>query len=573
VEEKMVYQGLSVFYAHRGFRLRRMSARFGSVALVSLAALLLGCAEPGQKSSTAASGTAATALATNAYPEPPEVPREFRAAWVATVANIDWPSKRDLTTAQQQAEIIAILDRAQDLRLNAIVLQVRTVADALYASPIEPWSEFLTGTQGKAPEPYYDPLQMWVAEAHKRGIELHAWFNPYRARHTASRSPNAPSHIANTKPFAVKQYGGFLWMDPGESAAAQQTLDVILDVVRRYDIDGVHIDDYFYPYPVPMPGTETPPASPDDTPVPRAELPFPDQPSWSRYLASGGKLSREDWRRQNVNELVERIYNGIKREKPHVKFGISPFGIGKPDRRPPGIAGFSQYDKLFADAELWLNRGWLDYFTPQLYWPIDQKPQAYGVLLDYWARENTRARHLWPGIYTSRINDTEKSWQPKEIVDQVALTRVKGASDLQISGHVHFSMVALLQNRRGIADAMRRSYANAALVPASPWLSGQAPAAPKVRLARVGDTVRATVNASPADGAFTHVVWAKTGGQWVPTFYPILGTGAEVTVQTAVWPMNGLPDAVRWSWVDRYGNESARIAISNADLRNAKVER
>lgn len=565
----MVYQGLNLFVAYRG---RCMPHRSELALLVLLTALLFGCAETGPKTS-APTATATPQTGSGSPPEPPEVPREFRAAWVASVANIDWPSRRDLTTAQQQAEIIAILDRAQDLRLNAIVLQVRTVADALYASPIEPWSEFLTGTQGKPPEPYYDPLETWVAEAHKRGIELHAWFNPYRARHTASRSPNAPSHIANTKPTAVKQYGGFLWMDPGEPAAAQQTLDVILDVVRRYDIDGVHIDDYFYPYPVPMPGSETPPASPDDTPAPRAELPFPDQPSWSRYLAGGGTLSREDWRRQNVNELVERIYNGIKREKPHVKFGISPFGIGKPDRRPPDIAGFSQYDKLFADAELWLNRGWLDYFTPQLYWPIEQKAQAYGVLLDYWARENTRARHLWPGIYTSRINDTDKSWQPKEIVDQVSLTRVKGASDLMISGHVHFSMVALLQNRRGISDAMRRSYASPALVPASPWLSRQAPPAPKVRLARAGDTVRATVNATPADGAFTHVVWVKTGGQWVPTFYPILGTGANVTVQTAVWPMNGLPDEVRWSWVDRYGNESARVAISNADLRNAKVER
>ena len=184
---------------------------------------------------------------------PPPAPREFRAAWVSTVANIDWPSKPNLSAAKQQLEAVAILDRAKALNLNAIVLQVRPAADAIYPSSIEPWSEYLTGLQGLAPQPYYDPLHFWVTQAHLRGLELHAWFNPYRARQNGARSPAAPNHVSRTRPTAVKSYGKYLWMDPGEEAAVQQTLDVVLDVVRRYDIDGVHIDDYFYPYPIEAP--------------------------------------------------------------------------------------------------------------------------------------------------------------------------------------------------------------------------------------------------------------------------------------------------------------------------------
>jgi uncharacterized lipoprotein YddW (UPF0748 family) len=535
VEEKMVRQSLS------GLLLR--------VALGSLvAALMVSCADTSIK----------PALVEESALTPPPIPREFRAAWVATVANIDWPSKRDLTTAQQQAEIIAILERAKSLNMNAIVLQVRTSADALYASPIEPWSEFLTGTQGKAPEPFYDPL--------------HAWFNPYRAKHTQSRTPNAPSHIANTKPEAVKSYGGFLWMDPGEPAASQQTLDVILDVVRRYDIDGVHIDDYFYPYPVPVPGTEAPPPSPDDTPQPRAELPFPDDSAWQRYLASGGKLARDDWRRQNVNDLVEKIYSSIKREKPHVKFGISPFGLGKPAKRPQGIAGFSQYDKLYADAELWLNRGWLDYFTPQLYWPIDQAPQAYGVLLDYWHTENTQQRHLWPGIYTTRIQPAgsyARSWEPQEILKQIALTRGRTATQPTTTGHVHFSMVGLTQNRRSISDELAKVYATPALVPASPWLGNDAQrTTPVVSIERDKqrpNKIRVQFLAAPAPSFTRFAVWTKQDSQWL--FSVRSSSPAELVYDE----LAGLPDAIVWAVIDRAGNEGKRVTITRDQLLNAKV--
>ena len=385
---------------------------------------------------------------------PPVVLREFRGAWVAAVSNIDWPSRRDLTVAQQQDELVRIVERAKAIGLNALIVQVRPAADALYASALEPWSEYLTGQQGKAPEPFYDPLAMWIAEAHRRGIELHAWFNPYRARHPSSRSALASSHVANTMPGIVKAYGEHLWLDPGEAASAQRTLEVITDVTRRYDVDGIHIDDYFYPYPE---------KAPDGS-----ELAFPDDASWAQYKLSGGLLSRDDWRRANVDALVKSINEAVHREKPWVQFGVSPFGVGRPDLRPAGVTGFSQYDRIYANVELWLAQGWLDYLAPQLYWPVEAPGQPFGVLLESWKRANRAGRHVWPGFFTSRIDETPKSWSVDEIANQVALTRARS-----VDGHIHFSMAALMQNRQGIADRLKVLYAVPALVPLSPWLAAR----------------------------------------------------------------------------------------------------
>jgi uncharacterized lipoprotein YddW (UPF0748 family) len=486
--------------------------------------------------------------------QPPPAPREFRAAWVSTVANIDWPSRSNLPPAKQQAEAIAILDRAKSLNLNAIVLQVRPSADAIYPSKLEPWSEYLTGAQGREPSPAWDPLQFWINQAHMRGLELHAWFNPYRARHATAKSPNSRDHISSTKPQVVKQYGRFLWMDPGEEAASQQTLDVILDVVRRYDIDGVHIDDYFYPYPIEAPSANGGEAAALDTPSGggKAELDFPDQPAWQRYVAGGGTLDRPNWRRQNVNQLIEAVYNGIHKEKSWVRFGISPFGIGRPDRRPAGIQGFSQYDKLYADAELWLQNGWLDYFTPQLYWPIAQQAQAFPVLLDYWQGQNKRARHLWPGLYTSRIDNTEKSFAPEEIVQQIDVMRSRGTVD----GHVHFSIAALMQNRKGITDQLKSiSYQSAALVPATPWLGSDAPAAPSVSVKRNSNGLAIALGSVPKATQFA--IWARYGDEW--RFTVAQATRNEVVLTDDA----GVPaKSVVVTAVDRLGNESPRVTAS-----------
>ena len=472
---------------------------------------------------------------------PPNAPREFRAAWVSTVANIDWPSKTGLSADRQQAEAIAILDRAKAMNLNAIVLQVRPSADAIFPSSIEPWSEYLSGAQGQAPQPWYDPLKFWVTQAHARGLELHAWFNPYRARHATAKSPVAAGHISKTIPSAVKSYGRFLWMDPGDEAASNQTLAVILDVVKRYDIDGVHIDDYFYPYPIEGGNPE----AALDGGGSKGEIDFPDQASWQRYLQSGGKLGRHDWRRQNVNGLIEALYKGIHTEKSWVRFGVSPFGVGKPARRPSGITGFSQYDKLYADAEIWLEKGWVDYFTPQLYWSIANPPQAYGVLLDYWIAQNPMKRHIWPGLLTSRVGAASKSFPPEEIVQQIGLTRTRP----QAGGHVHFSMVALMENRKGLADQlMRGHYATPALVPATPWLGSTPPPPPVVIARRSANAV--SLKLAPSTVAAHYAIWSRHGAEWRFAVAPAAKTE---------WTVAGEPDAVVISAIDRLGNESGRV--------------
>ena len=513
------------FAARAATKALRLPLRpFATAAALAAAFFLTGCETT---KSTPPAAPSASAL----VDAPPAAPREFRGVWVATVNNIDWPSKRGLPAAQQRAEMISLLDRAQSLGLNAVIFQVRPAADALYASPLEPWSEYLTGEQGR--DPGWDPLAEWIAAAHARGLELHAWFNPYRARHHEAKSPLAPTHVARTHPQVVKKYGELLWMDPGEAFAAERTLAVIRDVVRRYDLDGVHIDDYFYPYPVTKP---LPPGAPKDAKP--EEVNFPDDPAWQAYQQSGGKLSRADWRRDNVDRLVQRIYETVHAEKPWVKFGISPFGIARPDRRPADITGFSQFDKIFADAELWFERGWCDYFTPQLYWPIDQKGQSYPVLLDYWVGQNQAGRHLWPGLFTSKIDDSDKSWPSSEILAQVALTRTRPGA----TGHVHFSAIALVQDRKGIARNLRPFYAPPALVPASPWMKVPAPAAP--RLVRDGAQVR--VEGLDAQAARL-AVWRRENGAWQFSI---------VAATTTTLPAG---DALVVSAVNRAGVESARV--------------
>jgi uncharacterized lipoprotein YddW (UPF0748 family) len=523
---------------------KRAFALAGLAGALTVAGLLTSCTTVKPVAPVIAAGGTAFA--------PPPSPHEFRAAWVSTVANIDWPTKPNLSPAQQQAEAIAILDRAKAMNMNAVVLQVRPSADAIYPSRLEPWTEYLTGTQGVAPQPMYDPLAFWVAQAHARGLQLHAWFNPYRARHSGARSPVSANHIAKTNPSAVKSYGKFLWMDPGEESASKQTLDVVLDVVKRYDIDGVHIDDYFYPYPIEAPGVAGEAAALDGGHAPKAELDFPDQPAWQRYLHGGGKLDRASWRRQNVNHLIEALYTGIHREKNWVLFGISPFGLGKPDRRPAGIAGFSQYDKLYADAELWLESGWLDYLTPQLYWAIAQAPQSYPVLLDYWVAQNRKGRHIWPGLFTSRIGAPTKDFPPEEIMQQISATHARPGA----SGHVHFSMAALMDNRKGISDQLKAGpYAAPALVPATPWLGSDKPGAPIVSAKREAGAV--TLKLAPGKANAQYAIWSRYGNEWRFAVAP--AARADWTIQDD--PKLGAASAVFVNAVDRLGNESAPVSV------------
>lgn len=363
--------------------------------------------------------------------------REFRGAWVATVYNLDWPSQPGLPASVQQAQLRALLDRAAELKLNAILLQVRPASDALYASKKEPWSEFLSGMAGVSPG--YDPLAFAIAEAHARGLELHAWVNPFRAAISASVKLPA-NHVAEKHPEWVRRFGKQLWIDPGEPAAREYVISVITDIVRRYDVDGVHLDDYFYPYPLKSDAAT-----------------FPDDSSWQRYGIKRG-LSRADWRRENINDFVHAMYRAVKATKSGVRVGISPFGIWRPGVPPTTKAGLDAYGQLFADSRKWLAEGWVDYLAPQLYWSIRPADQSFPVLLDWW-RAQSHGTPVWPGIATERIGTKRPA---REIIEQIELTR-RGTSS---PGHIHWSMKALMRNQGGIDSLLRAGpYAEKAVTP------------------------------------------------------------------------------------------------------------
>ena len=460
---------------------------------------------------------------------PPEPAREFRGAWVATVANIDWPSQKALSTPEQKAEMLAILDRAAQLKLNAIVFQVRPACDAFYASRIDPWSEYLTGTMGKPPEPFYDPLAFAVEEAHKRGLELHAWFNPYRARLLTSKTPAASNHVTKARPQLVRHYGDCLWLDPGEKEVQDYSFSVVMDVVQRYDVDGIHFDDYFYPYKV-RDGSGK-------------YLDFPDDASWQRYGA-GGKLSRDDWRRENVNTFVQRVYKSIKSAKPWMKFGVSPFGIWRP-KNPPQIQGLDAYASLYADSRKWLANGWVDYFVPQLYWAIDPPDTSFPVLLRWWTQQNTRGRTLCAGIDLAKVGGagSPTRWPPQEIANQIRLTR----SQRGANGQLYWHMQTLLHNGALEEVLKREVYQQPALMPPSPWLGGTQPGKPSLMVSNGGSGSRLEIRWAPS-GSSNPWLWllqTRKGGRWTGEILPATRT-------TRVW--NSVPpEVVALSAVNRVG--------------------
>ncbi len=468
--------------------------------------------------------------------DPPAVRREFRGLWVATVGNIDWPSKSGLPASKQQAELVALLDKAVAMRLNAVLLQVRPSCDALYRSDLEPWSEYLSGTMGVAPSPEYDPLEFAVREAHQRGLEFHAWFNPFRARFALARSPSAASHVTKTHPEWIRHYGNLDWLDPGLPQAQDYSLSVVQDVLQRYDVDAIHIDDYFYPYP--------------DASLKNPE--FPDKTTYDAYRSLGGDLSRSDWRRNNVNLFVESLYRMVKRHKPWVKVGISPFGIWRPDN-PRGIRGLDAYESLAADARLWLQKGWLDYAAPQLYWSADSKEQNFQALLRWWTEQNPLNRHMWPGMATANLS---KNWKPEEISRQISLTRAqKGCT-----GHLHWGANVLFNPSNPFDQWLRnQSYPDAALVPASPWLNKEVPAAPNVVVNTNKGRWTLTWSAPPEDISPSHwVVQVGWGDAWTTRILP----GATMKYLIPQRAQKTAPVAVSITAVSRTG------IASQAEIRS-----
>lgn len=476
----------------------------------------------------------------------PPLAREFRGAWVATVFNLDWPSKAGLPASRQQAELTALMDRAADLGLNAVVFQIRPGCDALYQSAHEPWSQWLSGRMGKAPDPPYDPLALAVALAHARGMELHAWFNPFRAMPNREHSACA-THVTRTRPELVRRYGQHLWLDPGEASVRDHSLKVILDVVRRYDIDGVHLDDYFYPYPIK--GGKG------------GVLDFPDEATWQKYRSAGGKLGHREWRRSCVDEFVQNLQSGVRRTKPWVKVGISPFGIWRTGYPSSVRTDLDACNDLAADARKWLQCGWVDYLSPQLYWSIDAPQQSFPVLLDWWLRQNPLHHHVWPGIAPDRIG---KSRPASEIVRQVKLVREKSPVSSSC-GHVQWSMKSLLEDRRGIAGLLRDDlFTNRALVPACPWMDGGTPETPALDSSEdaAGTRLAWRIGQNSA-GPWLWAVQARRDGRWETRIHPA-SKGA------AFWK-NGspLPEIVAVTAISRTGRAGPTAVVERVPSQAA----
>nr|WP_317167694.1 family 10 glycosylhydrolase [Chryseobacterium sp. Tr-659] len=462
----------------------------------------------------------------------PEIKREFRGAWIASVANINWPSRNDLTVEQQKAEAISMLDMLKNNNFNAAIFQIRPSADALYTSNIEPWSYFLTGETGTAPYPNYDPLQFWIEEAHKRGLELHVWLNPYRAHHSNGGAVNKLSMASKLSDIVVRLKNGMYWFDPADPRTQGHVSNVVKDIVKRYDIDAVHFDDYFYPYAAYNKGAD-----------------FPDNATWNAYVSSGGTLSRADWRRDNVNKFVERIYKEIHAEKNYVKFGISPFGIWKPGY-PAGVVGSSQFDELYADAKLWLNRGWVDYFSPQLYWPIDSKGQSFEALLSWWQSENTMNRHLWPGLNTVEIKVSDR---PTEIKNQIEISRNILKKD---AGEIHWSIAGLTKNPNMLPTLKNGPYSEKALIPKSPWIKTIPLQTPSLFITDNGSFAQTSWSTKNIGEVFQWVLFTQYNGIWETEILTLDALSKDIPKFKDGKKLN----AVAIKAIDRLGNESDYMA-------------
>ncbi len=419
----------------------------------------------------------------------PEPPREFRAAWVATVFNLDWPSRAGLPAAQQKQELLNIITQAHKLKLNALILQIRPNGDALYQSSIEPWSAWLSGA---GQNPGYDPLEFAITECHKRGIELHAWFNPFRA--TVSDRPVGKGHVSRRSPGWLLRAGSTTMLNPASGSAREHVMKVILDVVRRYNIDGVHLDDYFYPYP-------------------------------PHHKVADGKTPAQ--RRAYIDAFVQTLYKRVKSIKPYVRVGISPFGIWQPGYPSSVQAGVNAYEHLACDARKWIANGWVDYLSPQLYWRCEG-PQSFHALMAWWSSINP-SRPIWPGIASVRINSSEDPGRKaSEIGRQVAYSRKLAR---QSSGQLYWSWKSLGTNRGGIQQELGKYYTTPAVPPAMPWSGSTRPTRPT---AEAHHTAHGCQVSWQSDGsARKWVIQVARGGRWYP-LYVLSGASRQVIIPDKV---------------------------------------
>jgi len=489
---------------------------------------------------------------------PPTVPREFRGAWVTPIYDRgfrDWPSQPGLSPDSQRAELLAILEHSAALGLNAVILHVRLAGDAMYPTDYAPWSAYLSAKSGEAPRPAYDPLAFAVHEAHARGLQLHAWFNPFRAMLPIFAGKAAPSHVTKKHPEWIRKYGTQTWIDPGDPAARKFVLETILDVVKRYDVDGVHIDDYFYPYRE----TRTITRRVRGRRVrEKRDIEFPDDKTWKKYGKARGWTNRDAWRRANIDDFIETLYKRVKAIKPATLVGISPFGIWR-SGTPAGVTGLDAFNEIYADSKRWLTEGWMDYMAPQLYWQLDGTQGRFLALDAWWRTVNPLGRYLWPALYTSHVFAGRDPWPIGEIHQQIAAIRDSRVGSADPPGHVHFRLAALFADGDRLGtDVASASYGERALVPAFPWLGASTPAPPVVTVI-LGDSA-SSFSVTPGDS--TRVTWwliqtHGRDGRWVTTLRP---AGSGQMVATAFGTTD--PDEVAVTAISATGMASTPTLVT-----------
>lgn len=466
---------------------------------------------------------------------------EFRGVWVATVNNIDWPSKPGLTSEQQQKEAVDIITNCRNLGMNAVIFQVRPASDAFYASSFEPWSRYLTGTPGKAPDPFYDPLFFWIEECHRQGMELHAWLNPFRVSQNV-KEPLAGNHIAFQHPEWIVKYGNLLYFDPGLPQTREFVVEVVKDIVTRYDVDAIHFDDYFYPYPLPEP--------------------YPDSASFALYNRGFSKADKADWRRENVDIIIKMLNDTIKAVKPWVKFGISPFGVWRNKSEDPRgsetKAAATNYDHLYADVIKWQKNGWIDYLLPQIYWQIGH-PQADFKMLANWWKNHGYGRSMYVGLATYKVDSKSETaaWaKPGEMKAQVEMVR----STPELQGVAYYSAKHFNRDLMGFQEELSgKLYRKPAIVPPMSWIDNVAPQ-PVKRISKFGKKVKwKTGNAEQAmDKPNLFVIYGNEVGTTFDAADPNCFWGVVKSTDLKFAPFNEKRKKyeIRVSVLDRLNNES-----------------
>lgn len=467
---------------------------------------------------------------------------EFRAVWIATVDNIDWPTRGNFNPESQKAEFIKILDMHKRNGMNAVVVQIRPATDAFYPSALEPWSQWLTGKQGLAPSPYYDPLRFMIDEAHKRGMEFHAWCNPYRAEFAIGKTPLAADHVTRRYPEWFLTYGTQRFFDPGNKDGQQFVVKVVRDIVSRYDIDAIHFDDYFYPYRI-------------------AGKEFPDDVSFKKY---GNGMTKGDWRRSNVDSIILMLSQAIKEENPNCRFGISPFCVWRNNNQDPEgsdtRAGMNNYDDLYANILLWLKEGWIDYVAPQLYLEFEHKTVPYDVIIEWWAK-HSYGKHCYIGLAPYKAN-SNVNWRKR---DQLPKMIQSLRQYPEIQGAIYFSSKSFDNNPLGWNDSLRNNYYKyPALIPAMDWIDTTRPMKPLVvKVAQANPNAFVLNIQNPVESKIvkTYVIYSFLGSDKIrDTEDP----------RNIVQLITATPDAA--ITLSRTGNENRIFAVSSVDTNNNESE-